>query len=135
MAARHNTRARSLRAARSESPRTPISEPIHAPNPAVRSQIQSPSGSDPARDDTTAIPTIEFTNVKRADVPAAFRALVQPLKTKTGLRKIPPPIPVKPEINPITAPVTTKCKMFECTTSVVSDCLIKPDDLTNRSEA
>ena len=45
--------------------------------------------------------------MKTADMAAACLGRAQPMKSKSGVRKMPPPVPVKPESKPIKAPVAS----------------------------
>ena len=56
-----------------------------------------------------AKPEMEFTKINNADTAAAFFASAQPMKSKSGVRKIPPPVPVRPDNNPIPAPDANAC--------------------------
>src|SRR5262249_37157241 len=49
-------------------------------------------------------PAVEFNRMKADEVPAVCLKFAHPMKSRSGLRKIPPPTPVRPETKPSTAP-------------------------------
>src|SRR3990172_5661788 len=87
--------------------RLPYAEPIYPPTTATTAHTGNATGNAVLAETTPSSPATEFTKIKAAATPETCRISAQPLKTRRGLKNIPPPTPVKPDKRPSPPPETT----------------------------